>query len=380
MKNYLGIIGGGQLGRMLALAAIPLGFKVSVLEASADCPASDCANVVIGSFKDANAIKNFAASVDFLTIEIESANADALEAVVASGKAIFPQPHILRGIKDKWAQKQFYQQHNIPCAPSRAINSIAEVEQAAEEFGYPLLLKSRFDAYDGRGNAVVRSPADIPAAFARLGGERLYVEAFVPFVKELAVMVARDQHGNMATYPVVETIHHNNICHTVICPAAVDANITTAATELAQRIVREWQGVGMFGVELFLTADGALAVNEVAPRVHNSGHYTTEACITSQFEQHIRIVTGLPLGDTSLKMPAAVMMNILGQRSMPAQTDFLAQALQCDGVSVHWYGKAEERLERKMGHLTAVADHVETAFQRAQAALAAWNKVDKQTE
>ena len=370
MKHKIGIIGGGQLGRMLALAAIPLGFEVTVLDPTPNCPASVCAKQIIGSFKDADAIFKLAAQVDYLTFEIESVNAEALKQLFTQGKQINPQPQMLALIKDKFAQKEFYQQHNIPCADSVNVTTIEEVKKIAEEFSYPLVLKVRFDAYDGRGNAVIENEGEIEAAFSKLGGKNLYVERFVPFQKELAVMVARATTGEVKSYPVVESIQKNNICHAVIAPAKIATNLATLTQKFAEQVVSHFQGAGVFGVEMFLTNDNKILINEIAPRVHNSGHYTTEACVTSQFEQHIRAVCGLPLGDTAMKMPAAVMLNILGQCYGGADVQGLEHALVLGGVNVHFYGKTETKPERKMGHLTAVADSIELAMTKAEQALA----------
>ena len=216
---------------------------------------------------------------------------------------------------------------------------------------------------------MINNESEIDAALKKLGTENLYVEQFVPFVKELAVMVARSTDGKVKSYPVVESIQKNNICHTVIAPARISQEINKAAERLAKAVVGHLQGAGVFGVEMFLTAAGEVLLNEIAPRVHNSGHYTIEACMTSQFEQHIRAITGLPLGETTMKVPAAVMMNILGQRQATADIQGLAKALAISGVSFHFYGKVQTKPERKMGHLTAVAADVETALQNAQAAL-----------
>ncbi len=369
MKNKIGIVGGGQLGRMLALAAIPLGFEVTVLDPTPHCPAASCAKQIVGSFKDADAIFKLAEQVDFITFEIESANAQALSALTQQQKNIHPQAEMLAMIKDKFAQKQFYQQHKLACAASIKVANKAEIKSAAENFAYPIVLKARFDAYDGRGNAVINHEDEIDAALNKLGTENLYVEQFVPFVKELAVMVARSTSGDVKSYPVVESIQKNNICHTVIAPARINPEINCAAQQLANTVVAHLQGAGVFGVEMFLTASGDVLLNEIAPRVHNSGHYTTEACITSQFEQHIRAITGLPLGETAMKVPAAVMMNILGQRQATADIQGLDKALAIAGVTLHFYGKAQTKPERKMGHLTAVAADVATAGQNAQAAL-----------
>ena len=369
MKNKIGIVGGGQLGRMLALAAIPLGFEVIVLDPTPNCPAASCAKQIIGSFKDADAIFQLAKQVDFITFEIESANADALAILTQQHKNINPQAKMLALIKDKFAQKEFYQQHALACAASVKVANRIEIEQAAKKFSYPIVLKARFDAYDGRGNAVINDESEIDVALNKLGMENLYVEQFVPFVKELAVMVARSSAGEIKVYPVVESVQKDNICHTVIAPAQISSEICKAAQQLAKAVVSHLHGAGVFGVEMFLTAAGQVLLNEIAPRVHNSGHYTTEACITSQFEQHIRAITGLPLGNTAMQVPAAVMMNILGKRQAVADIEGLPQALAISGVSCHFYGKAETKPERKMGHLTAVATDVKTALQNAQTAL-----------
>ena len=370
MKNKIGIVGGGQLGRMLALAAITLGFEVTVLDPMPNCPASICAKQIVGSFKDADAIFKLAEQVDYLTFEIESANAEALNQLFTQGKQINPQPEMLALIKDKFAQKEFYQQHGIPCADSAKVTTVEDVKKIAKEFSYPLVLKARFDAYDGRGNAVIENESEIESAFSKLGGKNLYVERFVPFQKELAVMVARSTTDEVKSYPVVESIQKNNICHTVMAPAKIDPSLAALAQKFAEQVVSHLQGAGVFGIEMFLTNDNKILINEIAPRVHNSGHYTTEACVTSQFEQHIRAVCGLPLGDTAMKVSAAVMLNILGQHHGDAKVQGLENALALDGVNVHFYGKAETKPERKMGHLTAVADSVELAMVKAEQALA----------
>ena len=370
MKKTLGIVGGGQLGKMLADAATSLDIDVTVLDPTENCPASASAKQLQGSFKDAEAIYQLAEQVDYLTFEIESANAEAMDTLVAQGKILNPQPNMLALIKDKYQQKLFYQQHHIPTAHSMSVSSKQDIENAAQQFSYPLLLKARFDAYDGRGNAVVHDAGEIDAAMKKLGHANLYVEQFVPFTKELAVIVARDRQGNIASYPVVETIHKNNICHTVLCPAPVNDAVTQQATHVAEHVVSHLQGAGVFAVELFVTEAGELLVNETAPRVHNSGHHTIEANVTSQFEQHVRAVTGLPLGDTALKVPTAVMMNILGERVGPAKPEGIAQAERIAGVTVHLYGKTETKIERKMGHITAVAETLEDALEKAQQARA----------
>jgi 5-(carboxyamino)imidazole ribonucleotide synthase len=369
VKQRLGIVGGGQLGRMLTSSAKQLGFDVTVIDPTPNSPAGQMADrQITAAYDDAAAIRQLAGQVDFITFEIESAGAKTLEELAAGGAVINPAPQTLAIIKDKLEQKRWLQAAGIPVAEFAAVQTAADVRSAGEAAGYPLLLKARHGAYDGRGNAVIKSADGIAAAMQRLAGRELYLEHHVPFTKELAVIVARSLAGDTAVYPVVETIHRNNICHQVYAPARVAAEVTKQAEQLAAQVAAQLEGAGVFAIEMFVTDDGAVLVNEIAPRVHNSGHLTIEANLTSQFEQQVRAVTGLPLGSTKAKVPAAVMVNILGERSGPVQLEGLDRALAIPGVSVHIYGKAETRPERKMGHLTAVADTIDTAADSAQRA------------
>jgi len=369
VKQRLGIVGGGQLGRMLAFDAKKLGFSVIVIDPTPQSPAGQVADrQIVADYDDEAAIRQLAAEVDYLTFEIESAGADVLEALAAEGVAISPSPKTLGMIKDKLRQKRFLCGAGIPVAEFAPADSVTAVKQVAKEFGYPLLLKARFGAYDGRGNVVINSEGEVATAWEKLGGRELYLERFVPFTKELAVIIAGSMAGDTVVYPVVETVHRHNICHLVYAPARVASGVRQAATGLAERVARELSGAGVFAIEMFVTEDGVVLVNEIAPRVHNSGHLTMEASATPQFEQHIRAVTGLPLGTTALKVPAAVMVNVLGERSGVATAQGLAAALAIPGVSVHLYGKAETRPERKMGHITAFADTIEAAEAKALAA------------
>ena len=262
-------------------------------------------------------------------------------------------------------QKKFLQKAKIPTAKFIEVKSREDIIKAGAKFGYPMMLKARFDAYDGRGNAVIEKEEDIDQAMRKLEGRKLYVEAWVVFEKELAVMVARSTSGEIKSYPVVETVHRNNICHLVFAPAQVDDKIIKSAQRLAKNVMKSLGGAGVFGIEMFLTAKGQVLINELAPRVHNSGHYTIEGCTTSQFEQHIRAITGMPLGDTKLIHPAAVMINILGDRLGNALADGLHRAHKLPGTFVHIYGKHETKPERKMGHITVVADDINTAHKLA---------------
>jgi len=372
--STVGVLGGGQLGRMLALAAAPLGIKVRVLDPTEGAPASVAAEQVVGSFRDKEAVLAFAAGCDVVTVEIEHVDVGALEELVAAGVEVQPLPATIAVIQDKCAQKAFFAERGVPVPDFVPLATEEEVAAAAASFGYPLMLKSRRDAYDGRGNAVARSAAELPSALATLGGlERgLYAERWAPFERELAVMVARARDGSLAVYDVVETTHRDSICDTVFAPAQVPEHVREAARAVAAQAVAAFDGAGIFGVELFLLPSGEVLLNEVAPRVHNSGHHTIEACTTSQFEQCLRAVLGWPLGEAALKVGGAAMKNILGEAEGPdgeakAQA-LVSAAIHTPGASVHWYGKApaprahresaydkSAKPKRKLGHVTVVA-------------------------
>lgn len=364
----LGIVGGGQLGKMLAEAAVKIGVDTVVLETSADCPAAKVTRHIEGAFSDHDAVKAFANEADVLTFEIESANAEALQELVAEGYPVHPTPETLSIIKDKLRQKTLFKERGIPLGPFMDVPDEEAAKAAGTAFGYPFVLKARSGGYDGRGNVTVKTEADIPAAFLKLGSARLYAEAFVPFEKELAVVAVRTTGGEIRTYPVVETIHENHICMTVMAPAPVEVSVREKAEVVATNVLESFEGAGVFGIELFLVGNEVL-VNEVAPRVHNSGHFTIEGSVTSQFENHVRAVTDMPLGDTAMKHPVAVMINILGDRTGPADPQGIAAA-EALGATVHIYGKKETKPARKMGHLTCVGDTLEEVLERAKKARA----------
>lgn len=364
----IGIVGGGQLGRMLAQAAQKLGFKVIVLDPTEGSPAGLIADKqIIGSFKDKEKITELSKEVDFITFEIESANSEALDEIIKLGIPVNPDPKILKIIKDKFGQKAFLQKNNIPVGEFALIDSESDAEEQGKIWGYPFLLKARFDAYDGKGNFVVKSKEDIAEGFDKLKNSPLYAEKFVNFTKELAVVSARDMFDNVESFEVVETIHKNNICHVVKSPAPVSEEIKIKAKDLAKKVLESLRGVGVFAIEMFLTESGEVLVNEIAPRVHNSGHHTIEAYSTSQFEQHIRAITGMPIAKTAPHKNFAVMVNILGERDGVAEykIDKKDEPLK-DGVNVHIYGKMETRKERKMGHITALGDTLEEAEEKAK--------------
>jgi phosphoribosylaminoimidazole carboxylase PurK protein len=287
---------------------------------------------------------------------------------MSAPRHLSPSPQDIRIIQDKYAQKEFLQKNGIAVAPFTKINTFESAISALNEYGGKMLLKTRFGAYDGRGNKVVSSEAELPAAIEAFGNAELYAERFIPFVKELAVMVGRDMQGSISTYPVVETIHQRNICVEVLAPAQVSEAIAAQATAIVRSVAELMHGAGVFGVELFLTPDGQILLNEIAPRVHNSGHYTIEACRTSQFEQHVRAISGLPLGDTTMVVPTAVMVNILGERNAAVDLTGVSAVLTHPATSLHMYGKSPTKIDRKMGHITttgtdprAVKGHAEQA-------------------
>lgn len=368
-RETIGIVGGGQLGRMLALAAQPLGFKIIVINPTPDSPASQVgAEEIIADLYDPDALRELAEKSDYLTVEIEHLDAEILDILAAQGKQINPAPKTIRLIQDKLKQKEFLHKAGIPVAPFVEISDKNSAKKALKDFGGKMLIKTRHGAYDGRGNMLVASVADINKAFDLFAEKQLYAESYIPFAKELAVMVARSTQGEVAIYPIVETIHERNICVEVLAPAPVNDQQRKAAEKIAVEVAELLDGAGTFGIEMFLTKSGEVLVNEIAPRVHNSGHYTMEASRTSQFEQHIRAVTGLPLGDTGMVVPAAVMVNILGERNGPTTLTGLSDVLAVPHVSVHLYGKAPTKVDRKMGHITATGKTLSEARKRARLA------------
>eukprot|EP00941_MAST-03F_sp_MAST-3F-sp1_P003739 g3739.t1 len=366
-NRTVGILGGGQLGRMCAYAAHRLGLRMVVLDPKGESSPAGQASAasIAGSFKEACSVRELGKICDVLTVEIEHIDTQALEELESEGKDVQPKPSTLRMIQDKYLQKVHMKKAGVPLGDFASVSTKSELQEIAQKFGgFPVMLKSRLGAYDGKGNAVCRSLEDVDSAWQKLGGDEgngLYVERWVPFAKELAVMVARGKDGEMKTYPVVETIQKDNVCHTVIAPAEISAEAYVRASEVASQAIASVEGRGIFGVELFLLdgADCKVYLNEIAPRPHNSGHYTIEACHTCQFENHLRAVLGLPLGDPSLKVGAAKMINVLGHGSSDADlSDALHECragLGVPGAGIHWYGKEGCRGGRKMAHVTVVA-------------------------
>ncbi len=365
--NYpvrLGIIGGGQLARMTAIAALPLGVEVVVLEQNPFSPAArlspDC---IVGDWSDPETLMKFAERCEVVTLENEFVAAAALEVLEQAGHKVFPGAACIAVTQDKFTQKSALQNAGLAVPRFCSVNSPEQIVAAGKNFAWPMVLKTRRNGYDGKGNFTLKSEADVAAGWRALadGQNELMIEAFFPFVKELAVIVTRGRDGATAVYPVVETIQHDHVCHVVKAPAQIPDDLAKRAAVLARQAVETVGGVGSFGVEMFLSATGDLVINELAPRVHNSGHYTIEACDCSQFENHLRAVLGWPLGNPLMVAPAAVMVNLLGTEKTPSQPRGLNAALRMTGARVHLYGKLMSGPGRKMGHITVLENSVEAA-------------------
>ncbi|MFN7115782.1 MAG: 5-(carboxyamino)imidazole ribonucleotide synthase [Saprospiraceae bacterium] len=369
LQTKVGVLGGGQLGKMLALAAGNWHLPLYFLDESRDFPAGAfAAGFKEGSFKDYDAVYNIGKEVDVLTIEIEHVNTDALLQLAEEGLTIHPKPSALNIIKDKGLQKQFYQQHQLPTADFQLFENEAELLQAIEkqQVTFPFVQKSRTAGYDGKGVAVLRSPEDLAT---KLLPGACVIEQLVDIQKELAVIVARNEAGEIVAFPTVEMEFNPeaNLVEFLVSPAQIDPAIEAAAEQLAQSVIEAFDICGLLAVELFLTNDNQLLINEVAPRPHNSGHPTIDNCYTSQFEQHLRGILNLPLGSTKLKSPA-VMVNLLGEPGYSGNVFYqgLNECLAIEGVNIHLYGKAITKPFRKMGHVTILGDTVEAAKEKAR--------------
>ena len=352
MAKRLGIIGGGQLGMMITEAAKNLSEHISeiiVLDPTENCPAAQAgAKQIVGDFKDELAILKLAEQSDIITYEIESGNTDVLSKLKAK---IEPSPSTLGIIQDKFSQKTFLSENELPVSQFYEITSLGDLHEKIKELGLPVLLKSRRDAYDGRGNFKITSSDEIEKAYQHFDGKSLMVEKFVNFKMEVSVIAARNTKGDIATYPLVENIHENNILKMTIAPARVSDDVIKDAGEIARKTMEVLKGAGVFGVEMFIDQDDKIIINEIAPRVHNSGHHTLQSCKTSQFEQHIRAILGLELGSTDL-IHKTVMCNILGPDGFEGK--YKPVELEKDGVYLKMYGKDISKPQRKIGHFNVV--------------------------
>lgn len=346
----LGMLGGGQLGRMFIQEALNYDVHVHCIDSDPEAPCSLIASsYTVGSLNDYDAIMAFGEDKDVLTVEIENVNTKALADLESKGKKVFPQPRVLEIIKDKGTQKEFYSKNNLPTAPYFLVENSADLK--AKALNFPFVLKLRTGGYDGKGVQIIRSEEDLSMAF----DAPCIVETMIPFQKELSVIVARNEKGETKVYPTVECEFNPdaNLVEFLFSPAEISTETEEKAQKIALEVIDKLEMVGLLAVELFLTEQGEVLINEIAPRPHNSGHHTIECCYTSQFEQHLRSIVNAPLGNTELIVPG-VMINLLGADGFEgkAKYEYLEEAIENKGVAVHLYGKEKTKSFRKMGHIT----------------------------
>ncbi|WP_182126983.1 5-(carboxyamino)imidazole ribonucleotide synthase [Nitrosopumilus sp. b2] len=360
MTKILGIIGGGQLGMMITEAAKKMPEHVSkiiVLDPTENCPATQVgAEQILADFKDKAAIIELSEKSDIITYEIESGDSNVLKSVEKNAE-INPSPETLHTIQDKFLQKTFLKEHNIPVPEFIEISNTDDVRDGLKKFGIPALLKARRDAYDGRGNFKINSENDVEKAFDYFKGQKLMLEKFVSFKMEVSVIAARNTKGQIKTYPLVENIHEENILRETIAPARVSSDVTEKAEKIANQTMDVLKGAGVFGIEMFVTQDDQIAINEIAPRVHNSGHHTLQSSETSQFEQHLRAILGLELGSTKLLRPT-IMYNILGTKSF--EGEYKPLEILDENLFLKMYGKKISKPMRKLGHFNLISTNNES--------------------
>jgi 5-(carboxyamino)imidazole ribonucleotide synthase len=355
MSRVLGIIGGGQLGMMLTEAAKKMPEHISeviVLDPTENCPAARAgAKQIIADFKDKNAIVELSLQSDIITYEIESGDSQVLESLKAP-VSVNPSPATLRIIQDKFTQKTFLKNNGIPVPEFLSIESLADLKRKTPSFGYPVLLKARRDAYDGRGNFKIENGVQIESAYKFFEGRQMMIEKWVDFKMEVSVIAARNTNGEITTYPIVENIHKENILEMTIAPARVEHKVAKDAEDIAKKTMEVLHGAGVFGIEMFVTHGNQVLINEIAPRVHNSGHHTLQSSDTSQFEQHLRSILGLPLGSTRLRH-YTVMRNILGPKNFSGRYKPITIENK-NGIYLKMYNKDEAKPQRKLGHINVV--------------------------
>ena len=372
--STIGILGGGQLGRMLGIAARAMGYRIVALDPDPDCPTSAVADeIVVGAYDDADAARRLASKADVVTFELEHVG---LEAATAAGERAPLRPGLaaLRATRDRLAERRFIREIGEWAAPWREVRDVDDARAAADALGYPVRLKAAIGGYDGRSQVRITAPAEVEAAVAVLGGGRagpLLVEAEIDFEAELSVVCARDRDGRSLAFPLSRNVHDAGILVESAAPAPIHPLVAADAREIADSLVRGLDHVGLLTVELFQLRGGGLMINELAPRVHNSGHWTIEGAVTSQFEQHLRAILGLPLGSVR-PYASAAMINLLGTGAdRPARLLGLERALVDPDVHVHLYGKRRVFERRKMGHVTVIGSDVDEALERARGARAA---------
>ena len=364
-KKYLpgatiGVMGGGQLGRMFAIAARRMGYRIHVFTPEEDSPAGQFSDQLhVGEYLNEGAVRSFARDLDVLTFEFENIPAETVD-WAAHHCEVRPAGRILETTQHRLREKSFLSEAGFPLAPFHPVRYSSDLASAFEKVERPAILKTAAWGYDGKGQQMITGRTDVEEIWSARSADELILERAVDFEKELSVIVARDPSGNTKSFPVCENIHRDHILDFTIAPARIDRSLQTAATELAESIAQKLELVGLLAVELFLESDGNLLVNELAPRTHNSGHWTIEGCATSQFEQHLRAVCGLPLGSTELLRPSA-MANLLGNVWLKGDPDWAA-ALAQKNTHLHLYGKSEPRPRRKMGHLTSLGDTADEAL------------------
>ncbi len=363
LSKKVGVLGGGQLGRMMIQSAIDFNLDIKVLDPDQHAP---CKNLVetfiVGPLTDYETVMEFASDCDLITIEIENVNTAALKELVKKGKEVYPQPEVIELIQDKRKQKTFYKANRLPTAEFVLTDNARQVAEFKDML--PAVNKLGREGYDGRGVQVIRSEADLPKAFDQPG----LLEKFVAFQKELSVVVARNTKGEVETFPVVELSYHpeKNLVEFLFSPAEIDREVAKKAKNLATEVIEKLNMVGLLAVEMFLTQEGEIMINEIAPRTHNSGHHTIEGSVTSQFEQHIRAILGLPLGDTSPTRPCA-MVNLLGEDGFTGEAYYegIEEAMAMSDVHIHLYGKKLTKPFRKMGHVTIGDEGLERLKEKA---------------
>ena len=362
----IGIAGGGQLGKMMILEAKRLGLYVTTLDPDPSCPSRSISDGFIeADLFDKTALRELAEKSDIITYEWENISADALLELEGEGHKIYPSASSLRLIQDKFLQKTALREAGVSVPDFQAIPDFEHLKNFAEKHGYPIMLKKRRGGYDGYGNYLIQNETDITTGFTALGGidGALMAEEYIDFLMEVSVIAVRGQNGDKAVYPTAHNIHKNNILITTAVPAQLpNTSLQQDISDAAAKVMDVFEGVGTFGIEMFIGKNNLIYINEVAPRPHNSGHYTIEGCRTNQFENHIRAILALPLGEPSLLHNAVFMRNLLGRSDGAAVVHGAAEAYGHAGVNLHIYGKSESRTGRKMGHYTITAKSMELAL------------------
>lgn len=365
----IGIIGGGQLGKMIILEGKKLGIQFIVLDPDENCPAASIADEqILGGYYDSEKIEKLAACCHVLTYEVEHIHADILMALVEKGHSIQPAPTTLKMIQNKYRQKTFLLEKGIATTEFEKITTVVDIENYIRREGLPAILKSCYGGYDGKGNKVIRTVDEIEKAYQLLGGStnELMIEKYITFTHEISVIAARGAYGEIRLFPIGENIHEENILRTTIVPARVEASVLQKAEKLALEVMEELEGTGVFCIEMFVDPEGNVLVNEIAPRVHNSGHYTMEGCNISQFQQHLMAILEYPLATPYLIKPS-LMMNLLGEeKEGRAMIEGLTEVLQYDDTYVHFYGKEYTKPLRKMGHVTLLGHNPEALMDKAE--------------